>query len=150
VTQTPVTAPGRSSSQSSAGADARFFERSASWFAERHLAGFGNNLCCAVMPNAALRWLLECVGRDHHLANVTALSTLKGVGVETQTCRHNAREQHVSTALCANWTLDERGDVVGQETGFLHDASLNEAGAQHSLSPIMPVNLVGDGNSSGF
>ena len=80
----------------------------------------------------------ECVGRDHHLVNVIALSTLKGVEVEAQTCGHDASEHRVSTAPWTNWTMDDDIDVVGQEIGFLHDASLKEAGAQHSLSPIVP------------
>jgi hypothetical protein len=62
----------------------------------------------------------ECVGRDHHLVNVIALSTLKGVEVETQACGHDASEHRVSTAPWTNWTMDDRVDVVGQGIGFLH------------------------------
>ena len=69
--------------------------------------------------------------------NVVALKALKGVEVETHTCGHDANEHHVSMAISASRAMDVKVDVVGQEIGFLHDASLiEEAGAQHSLTPV--------------
>ena len=69
--------------------------------------------------------------------NVVALRALKRADIETHTCRHDASEHHVSAALWASRATDVKADVVRQEIGFLHDASLiEEAGAQHSLSPV--------------
>ena len=69
--------------------------------------------------------------------NVFALRALKGVEVETHACGHDASEHHVSMALSASRAMNVKVDVVRQEIGFLHDASLiKEAGAQHSLSPV--------------
>ena len=69
--------------------------------------------------------------------NVVALRALKRADIETHTCRHDASEHHVSAALWASRATDVKVDVVRQEIGFLHDASLiEEAGAQHSLSPV--------------
>ena len=69
--------------------------------------------------------------------NVFALGALKGVEVETHACGHDASEHHVSIALSASRAMNVKVDVVRQEIGFLHDASLiKEAGAQDSLSPV--------------
>ena len=66
-----------------------------------------------------------------------AVRALKGLEVETHACGHDASEHHVSIALPARRAMDVKVDVVRQEIGFLHDASLvEEAGAQHSLSPV--------------
>jgi hypothetical protein len=85
------------------------------------------------------RWregLPECIGLNHHLVNVVALRALKRADIETHTCRRDASEHHVSAALWASRTMEVKVDIVRQEIGFLHDASLiEEAGAQHSLSP---------------
>ena len=64
------------------------------------------------------------------------LKALKRADIETHTCRHDTSEHHVTAALWASRTMGVEVDVVRQEIGFLHDASLiEEAGAQHSLSP---------------
>jgi len=42
----------------------------------------------------------------------------------------------VSPAFWAGGAVDQRVDVFGQGMGFWHDASLKEAGAQHSQSPV--------------
>jgi hypothetical protein len=69
--------------------------------------------------------------------NVLALRALKRADIETQTCRHDPNEHHVSAALWTSRAMDVKVDVVRQEIGFLHNASLvEEAGAQHSLSPV--------------
>jgi hypothetical protein len=68
--------------------------------------------------------------------SVVALRTLKGAEVEPHACRHDASEHHMSLALWAGGAVDEGADVFGQEMGFWHDASLKEAGAQHSQSPV--------------
>jgi hypothetical protein len=67
--------------------------------------------------------------------SVVALGTFKGAEVKTHACRHDASEHHVSLALWAGGAMDESADVFGQGMGFWHDASLKEAGAQHSQSP---------------
>jgi hypothetical protein len=79
----------------------------------------------------------ECFGGDHHLVNVTALRALKGAEVVPNSCGHNASEHHAGMALWAGGTLDSSIDMVRQKIGFLHDASLEQAGARHSLSPVM-------------
>lgn len=76
-------------------------------------------------------------GGDSHLVNVIALRALKRAEVEPRARRHDAREHHGSMASGASWPLDVSIDVVGKKMGFLHDASLKEAGAQHSQSPVM-------------
>jgi hypothetical protein len=43
---------------------ARFSKRRASPFSQRHLAGFRNNLCRPVIPNAAVRWILSFLLHD--------------------------------------------------------------------------------------
>lgn len=69
--------------------------------------------------------------------NVFALRALKRADIETHTRRHDPSEHHVSVAPWAGRAMDVKVDVVRQEIGFLHDASLVEkAGAQHSLSPV--------------
>jgi hypothetical protein len=88
---------------------------------------------------ALCRWregLTECIGPNHHLVKEITPGALKRADIETHTCRHDAGEYHVSAALWASRAMDVEIDVVRQEIGFLHDASLiEEAGAQHSLSP---------------
>jgi hypothetical protein len=80
--------------------------------------------------------LPECIGLNHHLAQVAALKALERADIETHTCRHDASEHHVSAALWASGAMDVEIGVVRQEIGCLHDAFLiEEAGAQHSLSP---------------
>ena len=60
---------------------------------------------------------------------------LKRADIETHACKHDANEHHVSAALWASGAMDVEVDVVRQEIGFLHDASLiAEVGAQHSLT----------------
>jgi hypothetical protein len=57
----------------------------------------------------------------------------------------------VSAALWASRTLDVKVDVVGQGGMIVwHDASLNEAGAQHSQSPECACEVRGDGNNFEF
>jgi hypothetical protein len=135
-----------------------FSERSTSSFAERHLAGFRNNLRRPVIPNATIRRMLgillhdpsslrrwrqrctECIGLNHHLVNVVAFGALKRAEVETHACGHDASEHHVSTALWASGAMDVSVDVVGQEIGFLHDASLRGGGsATLSVTGNMPL-----------
>jgi hypothetical protein len=73
----------------------RFSERRTSPFSVRHLAGVRHNLCCAVIPNSAIRrmlsvlfhdqstlrpWrkrLLERFGSDNCLVNVIAFGALE-------------------------------------------------------------------------
>jgi hypothetical protein len=78
----------------------------------------------------------ECVVINDHLMSVVALRTLKGAEAEPHACRHDASDHHVSLALWAGRAVDENADVFGQGMGFWHDASLKEAGAQHSQSPV--------------
>jgi hypothetical protein len=66
--------------------------------------------------------------------NVVALGALKRAEVEAHVCGHDASEHHMSMTLGASKAINVGVDVVRQETGFLHDASLK--GAQHSLSPV--------------
>jgi hypothetical protein len=70
--------------------------------------------------------------------NVGALRAFEGAEVETQTSRHDAREHRDSTAFWARWPMDAGAYLVRQEIRLLHNASLKrEAGAQHSLSPVV-------------
>ena len=64
------------------------------------------------------------------------LGALERAEVETHAVRHDAGEHHLSTASWAGGALDVYVDAFGQEVGLWHDASLNEAGAQHSRSPV--------------
>jgi hypothetical protein len=73
---------------------------------------------------------------NHHLANLVALWALKRAEVETHAYRHDASEHHVSMAAWANGAVNVNVDVVGQGMRLWHDASLDEAGAQHSQSPL--------------
>ena len=50
--------------------------------------------------------------------------------------RRDASEHHLSMAFWAGGALDVYVDAFGQGMGLRHDASLKEAGAQHSLSPV--------------
>jgi hypothetical protein len=68
--------------------------------------------------------------------NVVALRALKRAQVETHALRHDASEHHVSMALWTGGALDVDVDAFGQGMRLWHDASLKEAGAQHSLSPV--------------
>jgi hypothetical protein len=127
----------------------RFPERNTSRRPGRHLAGFSNNFRRPVIPNAAIGRVLftlfhdhdlnpECFVGDHHLVDKFTFGAFKRAEVETRACRHDASEHHVSMALWASRALDLNVDVVGQGGGGLwHDASLEEAGAQHSLSPVV-------------
>jgi hypothetical protein len=133
----------------------RFSERRTSPFSVRHLAGVRYNLCCAVIPNAAIRRMLsvllhdqstlcpwrkrlsECFGSDRYFVNVIALGAFEHAEIETRARRHDAREHHVSMAPWAGGALDLNVDVVGNGIEFGHDASLKEAGARHSQSPVM-------------
>jgi hypothetical protein len=78
--------------------------------------------------------LLERLGGDDHLVNVVALGALEDPEVETPACGHDAGEHHVSVAPCAGGAFYSSVDVVGQGTGFWHDASLKQAGARNTLS----------------
>jgi len=70
--------------------------------------------------------------------NVRALRAFECAEVETHASRRDAREHRESTALWASWTMDAGAYLVRQEIRFLHNASLKrEAGAQHSLSPVV-------------
>jgi len=71
-----------------------------------------------------------------------ALKALKRADIETHTCRHYASEHHVSAALLASRTMVVEVAVVRQEIGFLHDASLIELRAQHSLSTVDACGVV--------
>jgi hypothetical protein len=84
---------------------------------------------------------------DHHFVNVVAFGALKGSEVEARAYGHDAGEHHVGLALWAGRAMDLNVDVVGQGTRFRHDASLEEAGAQRSLSPICAWQSRGDGAS---
>jgi hypothetical protein len=66
-----------------------------------------------------------------------APGALKRAEVEPHACGHDASEHHVGVALWAGGAMGINVDGIGQGTGFRHDASLNKAGAQHSLSPVM-------------
>jgi len=58
--------------------------------------------------------------------NEFALRALKGADIETHTCRHDPSEHHVSVALWTSRAMDVKVDVVRQEIGLFHDASLIE------------------------
>ena len=68
--------------------------------------------------------------------NVLALRALKGVEVESNSCGHDTKEHHASMAPWAGRALDLNTDIVRQKIRFLHMLPLEQAGAQHSLSPI--------------
>jgi hypothetical protein len=61
--------------------------------------------------------------------NVVALRALKGAEVKANACRDNAGEHHASMASRAGRALDLNTDMVGQEIGFLHDASPQTGGS---------------------
>ena len=80
-----------------------------------------------------------------------AFRTLEGAEAKSHACRHDASEHHVSVALWAGGAVDESADVFGQGMGFWHDASLKEAGAQHSQSPVCACEVdSGDRTTSDF
>jgi hypothetical protein len=68
--------------------------------------------------------------------NMLALRALKGVEVESNSCGHDTKEHHASMAPWAGMALDLNTDIVWQKIRFLHMLPLEQAGAQHSLSPI--------------
>jgi hypothetical protein len=70
--------------------------------------------------------LTECIGLNHHLFEDIAIGALKRADIETHACRHDASEYHVSTALRASRAMEVEIDLVRQEIGLLHDASLFE------------------------
>jgi hypothetical protein len=70
--------------------------------------------------------LPECIGLNHHLFKEIARGALKRADIETHSCRRDASEYHVSTALWASRAMEVEIDLVRQEIGFLHDASLFE------------------------
>jgi hypothetical protein len=81
---------------------------------------------------------LQAIGSSRQqCADAPFFSTaLERADIETHPCRYDASEHHVSVALWASRAMGVEVDVVGQEIGFLHDASLiEEAGAKHYLSP---------------
>jgi hypothetical protein len=79
--------------------------------------------------------LPECIGLDDHLVKEVTRTALERADIETHPCRHDASERHVSLALWASRAMGVEADVVGQEIGFLHDASLiEEAETKYSLS----------------
>jgi hypothetical protein len=83
--------------------------------------------------------------------NVVALRALKRAEVETHACRHDAGKHHVGMALWASRAMDLSVDVIGQEIGFLHDASLRGGGsATLSVTGNMPVKQRGDRNNFRF
>jgi hypothetical protein len=69
--------------------------------------------------------------------NVIALGALECAEVETHAYRHDASKHHVSVAFSAGRALDLNVDVAGHGTNFWHCASLKEAGAQRSQSPVV-------------
>lgn len=81
----------------------------------------------------------KCIGLNHQFVNMVALRALERAEIDTHTHRPDASEQHVSSALRTSGAIDLQVDVVRQEIGFLHDASLKQAGAQHSQSPVDAV-----------
>jgi hypothetical protein len=66
----------------------------------------------------------ERFGSDHYDVNVIALWALECAEIETHTCRHDASEHHMGTALRAGGALKPNVDMLRQEIRFLHDASL--------------------------
>jgi hypothetical protein len=92
----------------------------------------------------------ECIVLNYHLANVVALGTLKPAEVEAHAGRHDASQHHMVAALRASRALDMNVDVVGQGVRVWHDASLKEAGAQHSLSPVRACEQCGDKTTLDF
>jgi hypothetical protein len=68
--------------------------------------------------------------------SVVALRAFKCAEVEADVQGHDASEHHLSIALWAGGAMDDSADAFGQGMRFWHDASLKEAGAQHSLSPV--------------
>jgi len=77
-----------------------------------------------------------------------AFRTLEGAEAKSHACRHDASEHHVSVALWAGGAVDESADVFGQGMGFWHDASLNEAGAQHSQSRVCACEVDSDDSTT--
>jgi hypothetical protein len=63
--------------------------------------------------------------------------TFKRAEIEPGVRGHDASEHHVSMTLWASGALDVEVDAIGQRMELWHDASLKDAGAQHSLSPVM-------------
>jgi hypothetical protein len=88
-------------------------------------------------PVPALSRPTECAGLNYYLMNAITLRALERAEVETHAVRHDASKHHLSTASWAGGALDENIDAFGQGMGFWHDASLKQAGAQHSRSPII-------------
>jgi hypothetical protein len=56
----------------------------------------------------------------------------------------------MSKALWAGWALDMNVDRFGQGMRFWHNASLKEAGAQHSQSPVACLGEVDSGDRDDF
>jgi hypothetical protein len=68
--------------------------------------------------------------------SVVALGAFKCTEVEADVQGHDASEHHLSIALWAGGVMDDSADTFGQGMRFWHDASLKEAKARHSRSPV--------------
>jgi len=81
------------------------------------------------------------------LKYVIADSAFKRMQVDAPgACWLDADEHHLGLALRTGGTLNCREWNDGRQALRLgHDASLEQAGAQHSLSPVMPRRRSGDG-----
>jgi hypothetical protein len=106
------------------------------------------------MHRPLLRWVEVCkqpakrvgfhrIGRQEDLVNMIAGRTLECAQVQPRRTRFDMREQHPRMAGGAPRTLNFRNrDAVRRGIKFGHDASLaslNQAGARHSQSPVMPA-----------
>ena len=84
--------------------------------------------------------------RDKGLKQLIADSAFKRMQVDASgACWLDADEHHLGVALwtggapnCSEWNDGRQALRLG------HDASLEQAGAQHSLSPVMPGRRSGD------
>jgi hypothetical protein len=83
--------------------------------------------------------------RGYGLRYVIASSTFKRIQVDARSCWLDTGEHHRDLALRTSGALDYDGWNDGRQVLSLgHDASLEQAGAQHSLSPVMPGRRSGD------
>jgi hypothetical protein len=81
--------------------------------------------------------------RGEGLKYVIADSTFKRMQVDARACWLDTGEHHRGLALRTSGALNEWND--GRQALRLgHDASLESAGARHSLSPVMPRRRSGD------
>src|SRR5207344_3352419 len=99
----------------------------------------------ALKPASKALGLHRVFIRGKGLMYAIADSAFKRMQVDARACQLDTDEHHRGLALRTSGALNCNEWNDGREALRLgHDASLEQAGAQHSLSPVMPRRRSGD------